>query len=77
MLNRIRNLMRSLSGSSQGRSGVDAFDPNTFVFPESMIAEGRANPGGWVYLIDGVSNPDGEIPPERIFGAFKVDANGS
>jgi hypothetical protein len=44
-----------------------------------LVAEARSNPGGWVYEIDGdmVGDPDGEVPPEAIIGAWKVDDTGS
>jgi hypothetical protein len=39
-------------------------------------AEAKNNPGGWVYALDGRYDPDGEIPPQAIEGAWKVDENG-
>jgi hypothetical protein len=41
-----------------------------------MIAEAKANPGGWVYQISGQFNPTDAVPPECIKGAYKVDENG-
>jgi len=41
-----------------------------------MLAQAKANPGGWVYEIDGVDDPFGEVPPERIVGAWKVGDDG-
>lgn len=38
--------------------------------------EAMQNPGGWVYEIDGSYEPDGEIPPEAILGAWKVNDQG-
>ncbi|HYO08296.1 MAG TPA: hypothetical protein VER17_04945 [Tepidisphaeraceae bacterium] len=40
-----------------------------------LIAEAKKLPNGWVYAIDGVAEA-GEVPPERVQGAWKVDANG-
>jgi hypothetical protein len=42
-----------------------------------MVAEAKANPGGWVYQIAGAFGPTDHIPPEFIKGAFKVDENGN
>lgn len=49
------------------------------VHPPEMVAEARAHPGGWVYVIDGdmVDDPNGEVPPEAIIGAWKVDDQGN
>jgi hypothetical protein len=46
--------------------------------PAHLAAEAAANPGGWVYEIDGsmVSNPDGYVPVEAIIGGFAVGPNG-
>ena len=41
-----------------------------------MHEEARRNPNGWVYVIEGVEDPNGTVPPERIVGAWKVDAAG-
>lgn len=43
---------------------------------EEAKAEALKNPGGWVYEIDGVYGPDGDVPPEAICGAWKVDSEG-
>ena len=39
-------------------------------------AEARSHAGGWVYRIDGHVDPAGEVPPEAIIGAWKVDESG-
>jgi hypothetical protein len=46
--------------------------------PQSLAAEAKLHPGGWVYEIDGemVGNPQGDIPPEAIKGAWEVDQDG-
>lgn len=46
--------------------------------PPGLVDEARANPGGWVYEIDGdmVDDPHGVVPPEAISGAWQVDACG-
>jgi hypothetical protein len=44
--------------------------------PAVAIAEARANPGGWVYVIDGPFGPDDFVPPEAIIGSWKVDQRG-
>jgi hypothetical protein len=50
--------------------------PVTKQTPE-MIEEARRNPNGWVYVIDGDFGPNDGVPPERIVGAYKVDATGT
>jgi hypothetical protein len=42
----------------------------------AVIAEARRKPNGWVYAMDGITDPNGAVPPERIRGAWKVNANG-
>ena len=42
----------------------------------SVIAEAKRSANGWVYAMDGITDPNGEVPPERIRGAWKVNANG-
>jgi hypothetical protein len=42
----------------------------------AMIAEAKKRPNGWLYAIDGVADSYGDVPPERIRGAWKVNANG-
>lgn len=42
----------------------------------AAIAEAKRNPNGWVYALDGIADPNGVVPPERIRGAWKVNANG-
>ncbi len=46
--------------------------------PPHLAAQAAANPGGWVYEIDGsvVSNPDGYVPAEAIIGGFVVGPDG-
>jgi len=41
-----------------------------------MHEEARRNPDGWVYVFDGTFSPNEAVPPERIIGAWKVDAAG-
>jgi hypothetical protein len=42
----------------------------------AAIAEAKTRPNGWVYAMDGISDPNGAVPPERIRGAWKVNGNG-
>jgi hypothetical protein len=42
----------------------------------ATIAEAKRRPGGWVYAMDGISDQDGAVPPERILGAWKVNDAG-
>jgi hypothetical protein len=48
------------------------------VMPAHLAAEAAANPGGWVYEIDGsmVADPDGYVPAEAILGGFAVGPDG-
>jgi hypothetical protein len=48
------------------------------MMPAHLAAEAAANPGGWVYEIDGslVSNPEGYVPAEAILGGFAVGPDG-
>jgi hypothetical protein len=39
--------------------------------------EARQQRGGYVYAIDGVVDPNGAVPPERIAGAWPVDSEGN
>jgi hypothetical protein len=53
--------------------------PTTFAVPTitaATIAEAKQNPGGWVYAMEGVSDPNGAVRPERIYGAWKVNDEG-
>ncbi len=43
--------------------------------PEA-IAQAKLHPGGWVLVVDSYDGPDDQVPPERIRGAWKVDADG-
>ncbi|WP_329087963.1 MULTISPECIES: type VII secretion system-associated protein [unclassified Streptosporangium] len=36
----------------------------------------RANPGRWLYVIDEFFDPDGEVPPFGVAGAWQVDEHG-
>lgn len=45
-------------------------------FPEDMVREARANPGGHVFEISGQYDPDGAVPPHAIKGAWRVSDDG-
>jgi len=38
--------------------------------------QAKQHPNGWVYVLDGDFAPDEAVTPERIVGAWKVDAAG-
>lgn len=44
--------------------------------PADVVARARANPGTWVYETDPGHDPDGDVPPEAIRGAWPVDDAG-
>lgn len=44
--------------------------------PADLIREAKANPGGWVYEISSGYDPNGEVPPHAIKGAWQVSQNG-
>lgn len=54
-------------------------NPITPPGPEMSVVgrEARRHPNGWVYEIVGVRDPMGEVPPERIRGAWKVGPEGT
>lgn len=41
------------------------------------IAEAKLYPGGWVYEFEDGYDPNGEIPPSAILGAWQVDDAGN
>ncbi len=45
-------------------------------FPEALLAQAKAYPGGWVYEIDDAYDPDGRVPMDGIKGAWKVGQDG-
>ena len=45
------------------------------ITPE-LRAHAKINPGGHVYVIEGVDDAMGAVPPEKIRGAWKVDESG-
>ncbi|MCC8472378.1 MULTISPECIES: hypothetical protein [Xanthomonas] len=47
-------------------------DMNRQMPPGDLIREAKANPGGWVYEISGKYDPNGEVPPHAIKGAWRV-----
>jgi hypothetical protein len=40
------------------------------------ISEAKLNPGGSVLVVDGYDGPAEKVPPERVRGYWRVDANG-
>jgi hypothetical protein len=44
--------------------------------PPAAVEEAKRKPNGWVYEIVGGEEPDGGVPPERIRGAWQVNAAG-
>ena len=44
--------------------------------PQALVEQAREQPNGWVYEIDGDFSSTQDVPPERIVGAWKVDAFG-
>jgi hypothetical protein len=50
--------------------------PSIPTITPAVMAEAKRQPNGWVYAIDGISDPAVAVPPERIRGAWKVNASG-
>jgi hypothetical protein len=44
--------------------------------PPAAVEDAKWQPNGWVYEIVGGEQPDGSVPPERIRGAWQVNAAG-
>ena len=38
--------------------------------------QAKRQPGGYIYVIEGVDDPMGHVPAENIKGAWKVDDDG-
>lgn len=45
-------------------------------FPDELLGEAKANPGGWVYEIDPRYDPNGRVPVSGIVRAWKVSVAG-
>jgi len=58
------------------RRSKSKVSPGHSVPDEIARAEARRNPNGWVYVMDGIADPKGACSPERIRGAWKVNAEG-
>lgn len=43
---------------------------------DELRAQAQRQPGGWLYSIDPAYNPDGQVPPYAIIGAWQVDDQG-
>ncbi|MFF5358304.1 type VII secretion system-associated protein [Streptomyces scabiei] len=43
---------------------------------DEIRAQAAAQPDGWVYAIDAYFDPNGEVPPYGVVGAWKVDSQG-
>jgi hypothetical protein len=48
----------------------------TPVITAATRAAARQHPGGWLYEIDPFFDPDGDVPPHGVRGAWKVDEEG-
>ncbi|MGH3449961.1 MAG: type VII secretion system-associated protein [Haloechinothrix sp.] len=44
---------------------------------KSMRANARENPNSWLYVIDEALEPDGDVPPWALVGAYPVDGDGN
>lgn len=51
-------------------------EANTPQITEALRAHARRNPGRWVYAIDPEVDPDGEVQPAAISGAWRVTDEG-
>lgn len=43
---------------------------------EELRAQARRAPGTWLYSVDPMYDPSGEVPPFAVIGAWQVDAQG-
>ncbi|MFE4977714.1 type VII secretion system-associated protein [Kitasatospora sp. NPDC056651] len=43
----------------------------------AMRAEARKRPGQWLYSVDPGFDPNGEVPPQGIAGAWRIDDSGN
>ncbi|GAA3510872.1 hypothetical protein FHR32_003774 [Streptosporangium album] len=43
---------------------------------DELREQARRSPGAWLYAVDPFFDPDGEVPPYGIVGAWQVDAAG-
>jgi len=43
---------------------------------QELRDQAKLQPGGYVYVIQGVDDAMGRVPPEKIRGAWKVDDAG-
>lgn len=43
---------------------------------DELRAEARNKPNSWFYAIDPAFDPNGEVPPEGIIGAWHSDESG-
>lgn len=44
---------------------------------EQLREHARQNPGTWLYIVDpGYSDDEGEVPPEGVVGAYRIDERG-
>jgi hypothetical protein len=45
-------------------------------FPDELLDAAAQAAGGWVYAIDPAQDPDRDVPPERIAGAWAIGPDG-
>ncbi len=43
---------------------------------QEMRANARANPNSWLYVVDEAFDPNGNVPPWAVIGAYPVNADG-
>jgi hypothetical protein len=54
----------------------EAEEPEAPEFPEELLGEAAAVPGGFVYAIDPAFDPNGEVPPEGVAGGWPIGPDG-
>lgn len=71
-------MFRKLLGGRRSATGKKPNHTRPVPTSAEFVHQARANPNGWVYEINADAGYDafGEVPPEAIEGAWKVNEHG-
>jgi len=65
---------RSLKVNSEFKRTLHAFCAEVLSKMPQLESQAKAQGNGWVYIIDKrTPNPEGEVPPQDIVGAFEIN----